>query len=89
MAAEADVMLDVVAPLGQGALATGTPPVVLLAFSCAGRSSMLADRRPEEAALLQRCAGDVPTFGLYTCGEYVRQSSVAGFHSGTLAALAL
>lgn len=89
MAAEPDDMLDVVAPVVQDALATETAPGVLIAFSCAGRSSMLADRRPEEAALLQRCAGDVPTFGLYTYGEYVRQRSVAGFHSGTLAALAL
>lgn len=67
----------------------GRDPSVLLVFSCIARLDVLADRGPEEAALIQATAGAVPAFGVYTYGEFARTSSVAGYHNSTITALAL
>ena len=62
---------------------------VLLAFSCAIRMEILDDRRHEEAKRMQAAAGDIPTFGFYTYGEFARTTSVAGYHNVAVTALAL
>jgi hypothetical protein len=62
---------------------------VLLAFSCVARIDILRERAPEEAALMQKAAAHVPTFGFYTYGEFARSTSVSGYHNATIAALAL
>jgi hypothetical protein len=62
---------------------------VLLVFSCVARLDVLAGRGAEEAKRLQAAAGMVPIFGIYTYGEFVRTTSVAGYHNATVAALAL
>ena len=67
----------------------GGPHSVLLVFSCVARLDILGDRSAEEAALLQHTAGDIPTFGFYTYGEFARTTSVSGVHNATLAAIAL
>ncbi|NLT53938.1 MAG: hypothetical protein GXX79_05095 [Actinomycetales bacterium] len=64
-------------------------PGVVLAFSCVARLEMLRDRQHEEASRLQAAAGDVPTFGFYTYGEFARTTSAFGFHNATIAAVAL
>ena len=67
----------------------GIDPGVLLVFDCVGRAGILEDRCAEETARLQRAAGDVLTFGMYTYGEFARTSSIAGYHNATLAVMAL
>jgi hypothetical protein len=67
----------------------GRDASVLLVFSCIARLDILAERGPEEAARLQAAAGTVPTFGLYTYGEFARTTSVAGYHNATVTAVAL
>ena len=67
----------------------GGPHSVLLVFSCVARLDILRDRAAEEAAVLQRAAGQVPIFGFYTYGEFARTTSVSGVHNATLAAIAL
>ena len=62
---------------------------VLLSFSCAARAMLLGERTKEESARLQEAAGDVPSFGIYCCGEFARTSGVLGTHNCTLTALAL
>ena len=62
---------------------------VLLAFSCAARAMLLGERTPEESQRLQEAAGEVPSFGIYCCGEFARTSGVLGTHNCTLTALAL
>jgi hypothetical protein len=70
-------------------LPTDRQPGVLLAFSCLSRLEVLGERSGEEPARLQAAAGDVPTFGFYTYGEFARTTTVAGFHNATIAAIAL
>jgi hypothetical protein len=67
----------------------GRDASVLLAFSCVARLDILRERGAEEAALLQKAAGSLRTFGFYTYGEFARTSSVAGYHNATLATIAL
>jgi hypothetical protein len=83
-----DDLLDV----GDATLADaldGKDARVALVFSCVARLDILAHRAGEEAARLQQVAGDVPTFGFYTYGEFARTSSVVGYHNATIAALIL
>ena len=72
-----------------GAALHGREPGVLLGFSCSVRVDALGERIHDEAARMQAAAGDVPTFGFYTYGEFARSSSVAGYHNASLVALAL
>ncbi|MBB5867872.1 hypothetical protein F4553_001251 [Allocatelliglobosispora scoriae] len=67
----------------------GRDPSVILAFSCVARLDILQNHGAAEAARLQTAAGDVPTFGFYTYGEFARTGRVAGYHNATLAAIAL
>jgi hypothetical protein len=62
---------------------------VVLVFDCVARLDILGERGEEEAEALQRGAGDVPTFGFYTYGEFARTSSASGYHNATVAAMAL
>jgi hypothetical protein len=91
-----DAVLDVIDPLVAEALAadraaesTDDRAGVILGFSCVARLDLLAERAPEEPKRLQAAAGDVPTFGFYTYGEFARTVGVAGVHNATLTAIAL
>ncbi len=64
-------------------------PGVLLVFSCAARAAIFGERTSEEPRLLQAAAGEIPTFGIYCCGEFARTAGVLGTHNATLTALAL
>jgi hypothetical protein len=88
MTARADDLLAVADAIVPDALAEREASIVLL-FSCVARWDLLAERGPEEAVRLQAAAGEVPTFGFYTYGEFARTSSVSGYHNATLAAIAL
>jgi hypothetical protein len=72
-----------------GAVLDGREAGVVLAFSCSVRVDALGERIHDEAARVQAAAGAIPTFGLYTYGEFARTTSVAGYHNASLAALAL
>lgn len=85
---EPDEMLGIVETVANRA-AAGREPSVLLAFSCLSRLDVLGERVNEEATRLQTAAGSAATFGFYTYGEIARTTSVAGYHNGTLAAIAL
>lgn len=67
----------------------GRDPSVLLVFSCVARLDVLQERGAEEPTRLQRAAGEVPVFGVYTYGEFARTNSVAGYHNATVATVAL
>ncbi len=67
----------------------GTDAGVVLAFDCVARLDILAEYGDEDARRLQHAAGTVPTFGMYTYGEFARTTSVAGYHNATIAAVAL
>lgn len=71
------------------ALAGSDDPALVLAFSCVARYDLLGPAVPEEALRIQQVAGEVPTVGFYTYGEFARTSGVTGFHNATLTALAL
>ncbi len=62
---------------------------VLLAFSCAARAKIFGQRAAEEPQRLQEAAGNLPTFGMYCCGEFARTAGVLATHNATLTALAL
>jgi hypothetical protein len=83
-----DAVLDVIEPLVHDAL-DGERAGVLLGFSCVARLDVLAERAAEEPKRLQAAAGDVPTFGFYTYGEFARTVGVAGVHNATFTAIAL
>jgi hypothetical protein len=66
------------------------PPVGLLLFDCVSRRSIFGQEHlQEEAALIARCAGEVPTAGFYTYGEIARTRGAGGFHNQTLVTLAI
>jgi hypothetical protein len=67
----------------------GAEPAVVLVFDCVARLDILGQRGHEEARRLQEAAGDTPTFGYYTYGEFARTTGVAGYHNATIAAMAL
>ena len=62
---------------------------MVLVFGCVARLDILGERGHEEARRLQEAAGDMPTFGYYTYGEFARTTGVAGYHNATIAAMAL
>jgi hypothetical protein len=89
MTGNADTLLDVVKDVSSCAVEGLANPGVLLAFSCAARAKIFGSRTSEEAQILQQVAGDVPTFGLYCCGEFARTAGVLATHNATLTAIAL
>jgi hypothetical protein len=88
MSCDEDDLLSVSEDVARRAVA-GRDASVLLVFSCIARLDVLQSRGEEEAVRLQAAAGDVPTFGIYTYGEFARTTSVAGYHNSTVAAVAL
>jgi hypothetical protein len=82
-------LLSGVPAVACGALQERPSAGVLLAFSCCARQAACGERIAEEAARLQAAAGDVPTFGFYTYGEFGRTRGVLGVHNATITALAL
>lgn len=71
------------------ALATVESPGVLLGFSCVARSALFGDQTFREVDAIQGCAGEVPTFGFYTFGEFARTRAVVGFHNASFTAIGL
>lgn len=89
MTATPDMLLDVTEAVVAEALSNRTEAGVLLAFSCAARATIFAQRTVEETRRIQAAAGSIPTFGFYCCAEFARTSGVLGTHNATLTALAL
>jgi hypothetical protein len=89
MAGNTDSLLGVVEDVVTTSLDFLQEPGLLLAFSCAAREMIFRDRQSEEASRIQKAAGDIPTFGVYCCGEFARTSGVLGTHNATLTAIAL
>jgi hypothetical protein len=89
MSGTGDQLLDIVEEVARTALKAHPQPGVLLAFSCAARAAIFGERTSEEPRRLQAAAGEVPTFGIYCCGEFARTAGVLGTHNATLTALAL
>jgi hypothetical protein len=89
MTATVEELLAVGDEVIPAALRSRPDPSVVLAFSCAARAFIFGDRVGEEAPRLQRLAGDVPVFGLYTHAEFARTAGVLATHNETLTALAL
>lgn len=85
----AETLLSIVGDVAHSALNPHPEPGVLLAFSCAARATIFGSRTAEEPRRLQEAAGDVPTFGIYCCGEFARTVGVLGTHNATLTAVAL
>jgi hypothetical protein len=87
-----DSVLGAAAQSTEAAVAAleGTPPVGLLLFDCVSRRSIFGEQHlQEEAELIARCAGQVPTAGFYTYGEIARTRGAGGFHNQTLVTLAI
>lgn len=89
MSGNADTLLSVVEDVAISSLNPLPEAGVLLAFSCAARAMIFRERKSEEAQKLQKAAGEVPTFGIYCCGEFARTAGVLATHNATLTALAL
>lgn len=89
MAGNKDTLLDIVKEVADSSLGAISEANVLLAFSCAARAMILRERKAEEAGRLQLAAGDIPTFGIYCCGEFARTAGVLATHNATLTAIAL
>lgn len=88
MASSRDKLLAVTDEVG-ALVGRRTEPGALVAFSCAARAMLLGDLIAEEPRRLQAAAGEVPSFGIYCCGEFARTVGVLGTHNCTLTALAL
>lgn len=88
MASTSDKLLDVTDEVG-AIVGRRADAGALLSFSCAARAMLLGGRIAEEPQRLQKAAGDVPSFGIYCCGEFARTVGVLGTHNCTLTALAL
>ena len=90
MTGNASTLLDVVEEVATCSLDVCPDAGVLLAFSCAARAMIFRERKSEEAQRLQQAAGDVPTFGIYCCGEFAPHGQAYSQHTNaTLTALAL
>jgi hypothetical protein len=88
MACDEEDLLTVSHEVAERSVA-GRDASVLLVFSCIARLDVLQERGAEEPTRLQRAAGEVPVFGVYTYGEFARTTSVAGYHNATVATVAL
>lgn len=88
MASTGDKLLAVADEVGAIARHRAEPGA-LISFSCAARAMLLGARIGDEPVRLQKAAGDVPSFGIYCCGEFARTVGVLGTHNCTLTALAL
>lgn len=84
-----DTLLQIVEEVAKTALDGHPEPGVLLTFSCAARAAIFRERTSEEPRRLQAAAKEIPTFGIYCCGEFARTAGVLGTLNATLTALAL
>ena len=89
MSGTTDTLLSIVGDVARTALHANSEAGVLLVFSCAARAMIFGERTSEEPRLLQAEAENVPTFGIYCCGEFARTVGVLGTHNATLTTLAL
>jgi len=89
MSSSTENLLSVANEVACEALAGRQDAGVLLVFSCAARAVIFGSRTGLEAQRLQESAGEIPTFGIYVCGEFARTAGVLGTHNATLTALAL
>jgi hypothetical protein len=89
MSGNTDSLLNVVEEVADSLLSVNPETSLILAFSCAARAMIFRERKSEEAKRLQLAAGDIPTFGIYCCGEFARTAGVLATHNATLTALAL
>jgi hypothetical protein len=89
MSSSTEALLNVANEVAGEALASHQDAGVLLVFSCAARAIIFGSRTYEEAQRLQETTGEIPTFGIYVCGEFARTAGVLGTHNATLTALAL
>jgi len=89
MTGNQDTLLGIVPDVIATAVRSAPGAGVVLAFSCAARATILGPRVAEEARLMQEAAGEIPTFGMYGCGEFARVVGVLGTHNATLNAVAL
>jgi hypothetical protein len=89
MSGNADTLLNVVEEVVSESLDGTQEAGVLLTFSCAARAMIFRERKPEEAKRIQLAAGNIPTFGVYCCGEFARTAGILATHNATLTALAL
>jgi hypothetical protein len=89
MSGNKDTLLEIIEEVTDSSLGATPDAGVLLAFSCAARAMILRERKSEEASRLQLAAGDIPTFGVYCCGEFARTAGVLATHNATLTAIAL
>jgi len=87
VACEEEDLLDVSHNVAEQSVAGGETSVLLI-FSCVARLDVL-QQREEEAQRLQKAAGPVPIFGIYTYGEFARTTTATGYHNATVAAVAL
>ncbi|MDQ1289500.1 MAG: hypothetical protein QG622_3066 [Actinomycetota bacterium] len=85
----AETLLDAVEPIIAQARPSGVDPGALIAFSCTARYDILGERIREETRRLQDAAGNAPTIGFFTYGEFARTVGVSGMHNATLTAIAL
>lgn len=89
MSGTCEQLLETAGEVTSSTLAGAASPGLLLAFSCVARRYALGDRVADEARRVQQAAGDVPTIGFYTYGEFARVHGVMGYHNATLTTLAL
>jgi hypothetical protein len=89
MTGSTDALMEHAGLVARGAVESRQSPGVVLAFSCAARLAVCESRIAEEAAGIQSAAGEVPTFGFYTYGEFARTVGSLGVHNATVTALAL
>jgi hypothetical protein len=89
MTSSVDGLLDVADEVINAVLQAHPEAGAILNFSCAARAVIFGARTSEEVQRLQCCAGPVPTFGFYCCGEFARTAGVLGTHNATLTAMAL
>lgn len=82
-------LLDAAVAVVQETLGRVREPCLMLAFSCVARYDALGTAVADEAKTVQHAAGDVPTVGFYTYGEFARTSGVMGYHNATLTLLVL
>ena len=90
MASDGPLLLEGARDAAREALAQlDGPPRVALAFSCAARLGLLGDRRADEAAGVSRALAGADVAGFFGYGEFARIVGPTGFHTATVAVLAV
>ena len=89
MSSSPNALINITKEVVHAGLESNSRAGLILAFSCAARAVILKERAAEEAIELQHAAGNIPTFGVYCCGEFARTAGALGTHNATLTALIL